>query len=49
MRGRQAEESKERYLGLSRSGSNALLFREQCGKAWAQDPWAVRAAAANMS
>ena len=37
---RRAEESKERFLGLSRSGSSAPLFRI----AWGQDPWAVRAA-----
>ena len=28
MRGRQAKESKERFVGLSRSGSSALLFGE---------------------
>ena len=42
---RRAKESKETFLGISRSGSSALLFREECGIAWGQDPWAVRAAA----
>ena len=42
MWGWQAEESKERFLGLSNSGSSALLFREQYRIAWGQDPWAVR-------
>ena len=42
MWGRRAEESKERFLGLSGSESSALLFREQYGIAWGQEPWAVK-------
>ena len=42
MQALQAEELKERFLGLSRSGSSAPLFREWHGVARGQEPWAVK-------
>ena len=52
MRAQRAEESKERFLELSRSGSSALLNSEismgtgpmgsEKLQAWGQDPWAVK-------